>query len=415
MQAAGDAGHDPGEHEARQDHAGGRHGRRLRRPGVVAGREQHPPGPGPAHAPGQRRRRARGTPRHRKYMACAPVERRSAATERAGRSVLGIQLVEVGRVEEVGSSATAKASVVTARNRPRTRSAGRPMRSSATTPPATPATSSDRNRSASGLLTRLAATTAPTPTMANCPRLMWPPQPVSTTSDRPTMPQTRVSDRVVVDWPRRMGRRRRRSPARDVEHALGDADLGQAASSAPAPGGPPGDGPRARLVGSGPCGPAGRAGRPGSQRGRRRRRPMGRCRSSARSARETPSADAGDEATGSDSMPGQRPRRPAPAAAGPARPAGGDGTLARRREHEGQGRQPAGHGPHQRRQPADGDAEQEGPFGVLGRGPHGDAGVGAAAGTRSGPASTTGTTATIRRWLPVKMTGVDRELHDGDR
>ncbi len=42
------------------------------------------------------------------------------------------------------------------------------------------------------------AVTAPVPTMANWPRLMWPPQPVSTTSDTPTIAHTSVSDRVVV-------------------------------------------------------------------------------------------------------------------------------------------------------------------------------------------------------------------------
>ena len=59
-------------------------------------------------------------------------------------------------------------------------------------------TSSATKRSTLSLVTRLAAVTAPTPTMPNWPRLMWPPQPVSTTSDTPTMAHTRVSDSVVV-------------------------------------------------------------------------------------------------------------------------------------------------------------------------------------------------------------------------
>ena len=64
--------------------------------------------------------------------------------------------------------------------------------------PVMPETSRATNRSAWSRLTMLAATTAPVPTMANCPRLMCPPQPVSTTSDTPTMAHTSVSARVVV-------------------------------------------------------------------------------------------------------------------------------------------------------------------------------------------------------------------------
>ena len=61
------------------------------------------------------------------------------------------------------------------------------------------------------------------------------------------------------------------------------------------------------------------------------------------------------------------------------RPGGGvDGeALARGPEHDGEGGQPADDGPHQRREPADGDAEQQRPLGVLGDGPHGPSLVGA--------------------------------------
>ena len=48
----------------------------------------------------------------------------------------------------------------------------------------------------------------------------------------------------------------------------------------------------------------------------------------------------------------------------------------RRLEHEGEGGQAAGDHPHDGGEPPDRDAEQQGPVGVLGRGPHGDAGVG---------------------------------------
>ena len=50
---------------------------------------------------------------------------------------------------------------------------------------------------------------APTPTMPNWPRLMWPPQPVSTTSDTPTIAHTMAK-------PRRAGCSR--------DHPFGDAD-----------------------------------------------------------------------------------------------------------------------------------------------------------------------------------------------
>ena len=63
----------------------------------------------------------------------------------------------------------------------------------------------------------------------------------------------------------------------------------------------------------------------------------------------------------------------------------------RRLEHEREGRQTAGDHPHDRREPADRDAEQQGPVGVLGRRPHGDAGVGLRR-NQASPGMTSGTT-----------------------
>ncbi len=48
----------------------------------------------------------------------------------------------------------------------------------------------------------------------------------------------------------------------------------------------------------------------------------------------------------------------------------------RRLEHEGEGGEAAGQGPHDRGQAADRDAQEQGPVGVLGGGPDGDARVG---------------------------------------
>src|SRR5256885_9159275 len=88
--------------------------------------------------------------------------------------------------------ATAKASVVTARNRPFTRNAGRPM-STATAAPAAAEAAMVRNRSRLALAIRLAATTPPTPTMPAWPRLTVPLQPVSTTSDSAAIPRISVA------------------------------------------------------------------------------------------------------------------------------------------------------------------------------------------------------------------------------
>ena len=88
--------------------------------------------------------------------------------------------------------ATAKASVVTARNSPFTRKAGSPTRT-ATTAPAAAEAPMVRNRSRFARAIRLAATTPPTPTMPAWPRLTVPLQPVRTTSDRAAIPRSSVA------------------------------------------------------------------------------------------------------------------------------------------------------------------------------------------------------------------------------
>jgi hypothetical protein len=83
-------------------------------------------------------------------------------------------------------TATAKANVVTARNRPRIRSAGRPTTTAKAAVKATASGTASQNVRPT-LAVRAPAVTAPTATKANWPRLTWPAQPVSTTSERATM------------------------------------------------------------------------------------------------------------------------------------------------------------------------------------------------------------------------------------
>ncbi len=68
------------------------------------------------------------------------------------------------------------------------RRAGTPS-TSAISAPATVAAAMETNRSTFQCSIRLPAITAPTPTNANCPRLIWPFQPVRTTRLRATIPQ----------------------------------------------------------------------------------------------------------------------------------------------------------------------------------------------------------------------------------
>ena len=88
----------------------------------------------------------------------------------------------------------------------------------------------------------------------------------------------------------------------------------------------------------------------------------------------------------------------------------------RRLEDEGERGQAAGDRPHDRRQPADRDAEQQGPVGVLGRGPHGDAGVGAQQEPGEPGDDERARRAMIRIWSPIRRLVADVELKlDRDR
>ena len=89
---------------------------------------------------------------------------------------------------------TAKASVDTARCRPRRRSAGKPMKTLIRAPAA--AASGSATTKGTPLTT---ATQAPSAAKPNWPRLTWPAQPVSTSSDTATMPKTNAS--TISDTP----------------------------------------------------------------------------------------------------------------------------------------------------------------------------------------------------------------------
>src|SRR3989442_858513 len=85
-------------------------------------------------------------------------------------------------------AATAKASVVTARKSPRTRSAGKPT-STAAVAPATVAYASATEKEYP-FATSADAVTAPTPANAYWPSDSCPAQPVSTVTDRPAIATT---------------------------------------------------------------------------------------------------------------------------------------------------------------------------------------------------------------------------------
>ena len=112
------------------------------------------------------------------------------------------------------AEATAKARVVTARNRPRTRRAGRPTSTAAATPiPVATATAaphgsdSDRSNRSKGTgmsWPRVSPTTVmpPSPTKAYWPSESCPAQPVSTDSDRATMANSTMpvqANRALLD------------------------------------------------------------------------------------------------------------------------------------------------------------------------------------------------------------------------
>ena len=87
------------------------------------------------------------------------------------------------KLEEV----TAKARVVTARNGPEMRNAGRPIRKAAPAATSAPAGTA-RNRSQPWATSSVPVAAPPKPTRAQCPSDRWPAQPVSTTSETATMP-----------------------------------------------------------------------------------------------------------------------------------------------------------------------------------------------------------------------------------
>ena len=76
--------------------------------------------------------------------------------------------------------------MVTARNRPRIRNAGSPTTTAKAAVKAVASGSASQNVMPT-VAVSAPATTAPTATKANWPRLTWPAQPVSTTNDRATM------------------------------------------------------------------------------------------------------------------------------------------------------------------------------------------------------------------------------------
>ena len=76
--------------------------------------------------------------------------------------------------------------MLTARNRPWIRTAGSPM-STATAAPTMAAAMTVTKKSWEKLAASFPAVTAPTPTMANCPRLIWPAHPVRITRETATM------------------------------------------------------------------------------------------------------------------------------------------------------------------------------------------------------------------------------------
>ncbi|CAB5065737.1 unannotated protein [freshwater metagenome] len=87
---------------------------------------------------------------------------------------------------------------MTARYRPRRRSAGSPT-STATKAPITPATTIEVSGSQPCSTVAQAPTEAPTPTKAICPSDTCPAQPVSTTTDRPII--AKITMTPALNWP----------------------------------------------------------------------------------------------------------------------------------------------------------------------------------------------------------------------
>ena len=286
----------------------------------------------------------------------------------------------------------AKARVVTARNRPRIRSAGRPTRR-ATTPPTTPAASRATNKSRSQRDTMLPAATAPgaddgelaqadvaTPAGQDDQRDAHHPPDQAEGQDgvgararheggrrrrrrRPTATRAARTQRTSGSWRSSVG----------MGRATATSDQDVCASVTPA-----------HLL------PPGQEAEEDHER-KTRSTAEGTSEFHSTSCSSTPSAAPARKATGSDSMRASTAAaRAGSSRVGPARPSGGR-TREGRLEDEGQGGEAPGHRPHQGGKAPDGDAEEAGPVVVLGRRPHGHAGVG-----------------------PVQEPGQDGD-HDGDR
>jgi hypothetical protein len=127
----------------------------------------------------------RSTTREKKYMVVSLSSESRPRTD--GRSMrFSMNQCMYRSWRKYVADVTAKASVVTARNRPRMRSAGRPRTSAtraATTIPPTMA----RTISTSYRPKRSVVVAPPNPASAHCPREMWPARPVSTYSEMATM------------------------------------------------------------------------------------------------------------------------------------------------------------------------------------------------------------------------------------
>src|SRR5579872_3193813 len=126
--------------------------------------------------------------RHTRYISYSLLRSKRCNSRGLGTPSAGMNCGNVAWFKKYWSRAMASARVVTARNSPLMRSAGRPT-SSATAAPTTPDTETTMKKSAFQWATMFPATTPATPAMPNWPRLIWPPQPVSTTRDTPIIAQ----------------------------------------------------------------------------------------------------------------------------------------------------------------------------------------------------------------------------------
>ena len=264
--------------------------------------------------------------------------------------------------------------------------AGRAGRSAtATSAPTAIAAAMDRRRGRrSTAVIRLAAAMAPIPTMPNWPRLMFPPQPVSTTSDIATRPHTRAKLNVVTVPTRSSpsARTRATSAPTTAMAAPRPADLGQLEQV-------PGDrledagAVPARLAGVGPGGVlAARAAATTRMTTRKVTSKMDSACTFQRIVHSAmPSPMPPTSAVGSDW------KRAMTATARPGRivvaPTStlGDDAGERRLGDEREGGQAAGQRPHERLQAAHGHAEEQGAVLVLRGRPHGPARRRCAAGT----------------------------------